>query len=223
MRRIVFIAIGIGILIAILSSLLFLHGHSTSGNAGLTPPALYVRVSSSLMRYPFYAKYVIYVREGTSTSYTYFTLECNGKDMCILMTNSGPSSYTLSLTKNGDYYVMCSIIKTVPMSKPVTVTNVINSTSGSPLQILFYKSGFSGIYNAITIALFKGHKVSTNTYNATYAGYNVTLTIFEKSGLYLPKYLKIVSKNSIVIMKLVKFLDMYNPLDFDRVFKLCTE
>jgi len=98
--------------------------------------------------------------------------------------------------------------------------SIVNA-SGSPLQVLFDKAGLSGIYNAITVALYEGHRIGRCMFNATYGGYNVTVVLLCRGGLYLPKLVKIVGKNGTTVMKLVRFSEMYNPLDFDRAFKLC--
>jgi len=216
-----FIAVGVAVIIAIVSLVLFVYGFHGKSRC-YTPLEVYSKVGSSIISHPFYAKYVVEISEDGIVKSFNIILESDGRGMCLLKYMSEYANYVIVLSRSGDVYTICRIVKTVSMNNPVTTMSIINSSSGYPLQILFYKSGLSGIFNAITVAIVKGRCIE-NSYVVKYGGYNITVILLNKSGLYIPKLVKIVGKNGTIVMKLVKFFNMYDPLDFDKVTKLCIE
>ena len=215
-----FVVVGIVVaLVAVGLVLMFYHGVGRSSSV-MSSVALYGAVGSSCMSHTFYAVYIVNVSEGSTVSVSRFIVESNGRSVLFLKTSIPEGSFSVLLERSGDMYRICTIVKTVSMSSPVASLSIVNA-SGSPLQVLFDKAGLVGIYNAITVALYKGHRVSSCMFKASYEGYNVTLVLLCRGGLYLPKLVKIVGKNGITVMKLVQFSEMYNPLDFERAFKLC--
>ncbi len=216
-----FVIVGIIVaLVAVGLVLMFYHGAAGSGGSVMSPVAMYGLVGSSCMDHSFYAVYVVNVSEGSAVSVSRFVVESNGRSVLLLKTSIPEGSFSVLLEHVGDMYRICTIVKTVSMSSPVASLSIVNA-SGKPLEVLFDKAGLTGVYNAITVALYYGHRIGRCMFNATYDGYNVTLVLLCRDGLYLPKVVKIVGKNGTTVMRLVEFSRMYNPLDFERAFKLC--